>query len=144
VWRPGQERARRLTSDHGSWFASWAAGRVVVSRLVKGEGRESADTVLVDPTDGTEEAVRLAGAWLPSVDPSGRFAVAWRGSLTGGIAQVRPRTGGLALVDWRIVDPVASSRGVPLAMGAPERSGAAATSARRAQGKGPSPWLESI
>jgi len=143
LWRPGQDRARRLTTDHGSWFASWSGGRVVVSRLERGGGRQVADTVLVDPADGAEEVAHLLNAWLPSVDPSGRFAVAWRGTLTGGLAQVRPRSGGLSLVDWQVVDPGASSGATPLAMlgpAGPRR----ATGPAPAPARAPSAWLESI
>lgn len=143
LWRPGQDRARRLTTDHGSWFASWSGGRVVISRLERGGGREVADTVLIDPTDGAEEIVRLVNAWLPTVDPSGRFAVAWRGTLTGGIARIRPRSGGLSLIDWQVVDPGASSAVTPLAMLAPP--GPRRTDRRaHAPAKTPSAWLESI
>ncbi len=104
LWRPGDARARRLTADHRSWFASWSGARIVLSRMARGEGRERADTVLLDPDRATETVAPIRGAWLPSVDPSGRFAVAWRGTLTGGLAEVRPRTGGLALIDWTLVD----------------------------------------
>ena len=102
-------------------------------------------TVLVDPTGRSEQIVRLANAWLPSVDPSGRFAVAWRGTLTGGIAQVRPRSGGLALIDWQLVDPGAPSDVVvePLAMLGLSASRRAAGQVR-GEARGPSPWLESI
>jgi hypothetical protein len=113
VWRPGELRAHRLTTDHRSWFASWSGDRIVLSRLVRDGRRGVADTVLVDPQDGREQLARLTGAWLPSVDPSGRFAVAWRGTVGGGDAQVGPRSGGLALVDWTQVDPEASGRPLP-------------------------------
>jgi len=145
LWQPGQDRARRVTADHASWFASWSGSRIVVSRLARGEGREAAETVLMDPTGDPEEVVRLANAWLPAVDPSGRFAVAWRGTLTGGNAQVRPRSGGLALIDWQLVDPGAASviEAEPIAMlgvSAPRHDAGPA----RAAAKGMSPWLESI
>jgi hypothetical protein len=111
IWRPGQERAHRLTSDHASWFASWSASRVVLSRTDRLASRVTAETVLVDPADGTEQVTALSGAWLPSVDPSGQFAVAWRGTLAAAGALIRPRTGGLALIDWSTVDPDAAPSG---------------------------------
>jgi hypothetical protein len=146
VWRPGDARAHRATSDHRSWFASWSGTRVVLSRMPRGQGREQADTVLLDPADGTEAPVEIRGAWLPSVDPSGRFAVAWHGTLTGGLAAVRPRTGGLALIDWTLVDPAAvkdQAVAKPLAMRAVDDRGRV-TRGARAAGARPSPWLETI
>jgi hypothetical protein len=146
LWQPGDARARRVTTDHRSWFASWSGTRVVLSRMPRGQGREQADTVLLDPADGRETAAAIRGAWLPSVDPSGRFAVAWHGTLTGGLAAVRPRSGGLALIDWTLVDPAAATDRIvakPLAMRAPgdtKRTGRAVRSA----GAKPSPWLETI
>jgi hypothetical protein len=146
LWRPGDARARRVTTDHRSWFASWSGERVVLSRMARGEGREQADTVLLDPAGGRETDTAIRGAWLPSVDPSGRFAVAWHGTLTGGLAAVRPRTGGLALIDWTLVDPVAATdaaAGRPLAMRAAGDVGRP-TRDRRTGGERVSPWLETI
>jgi hypothetical protein len=151
LWRPGQERAQRLSSDHRSWFASWSGERIVVSRLERGGGPDTARTVLVDPDTGAQEMARLAGAWLPAVDPSGRFAVAWRGTLGGADAQVRPRSGGLVLVDWTMVDPRASgaapiaARVAALAMpGAGLHGQTALAGVAGSVDRSGGPWLEGI
>jgi hypothetical protein len=108
VWRSGDPRAHRITDDRASWFASWSGARLVVNR-VQGEGaRRTATTHLVDPLTKRSQVAPLDSAWLPAVDPSGRFAVAWRGSIAGNGPIVRPRTGELVLVDWTLVDPAAS------------------------------------
>jgi hypothetical protein len=80
VWRVGAERAERLTKDGHSYFASWSGERVVVSRP-SDPASTTSDPVsgLVDPATGEETAV--GSVWRPMVDPSGRLAIAWDGTI---------------------------------------------------------------
>jgi hypothetical protein len=115
VWRSGDGRAHRVTDDRASWFASWSGSRLVVN-TVRGDGaRRSTTTLLVDPVTKRTQVAPIVDAWMPIVDPSGRFAVAWRGTIAGNGPTVRPRTGELTLVDWTVVDPAASGQ-APLAV----------------------------
>ncbi|MGZ3587854.1 MAG: zf-HC2 domain-containing protein [Candidatus Limnocylindrales bacterium] len=142
VWRPGEAVAHALTKDHRSWFASWAGGRILVSRVaaspVKGAAKSppasasptaaapSIETVLIDPLDRSARTVKLADAWLPSVDPSGRFVIYYRGPLERDGAMLRSAEGKLVLADWRVLDPYAPAPSPSAA--APAASPAAAAS----------------
>ncbi len=80
VWRVGDERARPLTTGGSTYFASWANNVVVASRPEDGSD-STADpvTVRIDPATGVEsEAGTL---WRPIVDPTGRLAIGWDGTL---------------------------------------------------------------
>jgi hypothetical protein len=135
VWRSGDPRAHRITDDRASWFASWSGTRLVVNR-VQGEGaRRTATTHLVDPDTKRSEVAPLDGAWLPAVDPSGRFAVAWRGSIAGAGPIVRPRSGELVLVDWTLIDPAASGP-APVTIETASAAGHAVTRHRARSGGG--------
>ncbi len=59
------------------------------------------EAVLIDPVSGESVSVG-AGYWRPTVDPSGRWAVWFDGSLalTEGGAMLRPAVGRLVLGDW--------------------------------------------
>jgi hypothetical protein len=105
LWRVGDERATRLTSDHRTWFASWSGDRIVASRVSGRGGEVAARTIVIDPSTGRWREVALRDAWLPSVDPDGRYALSWRGELEGPARQPRTRSGELFLVDWAAVDP---------------------------------------
>ena len=85
---------------------------MVGSTIVDGPGVSAASTspapdrtsvsFLLDPRDGTQVALPETGrTWRPSVDPTGRWAVYWTGTLrrTGGPADV-PDSGSLVLGDW--------------------------------------------
>jgi hypothetical protein len=107
VWRLGESKAQRLTTDHGSYFASWAGSRIVISRVMplpKGKG-PTTGTFVLDPTTGETRQVPVNRMWLPAVDPKDRWAVSWMGSLAVAGSSVTPTSGGLYLVDWRSVDP---------------------------------------
>ncbi|MET1231783.1 MAG: zf-HC2 domain-containing protein [Candidatus Limnocylindrales bacterium] len=108
VWRPGDEQAHPITDDHGTLFASWSGDRIVVSRTeaeTSGSGDLVAQTLVVDPGSGETRAIDLERAWLPSVDPTGRFVIYWRGRLAdrGGVAT--PDDGRLYVADWTSLDP---------------------------------------
>ncbi len=108
LWRPGDEQAQPLTKDHGSYFASWSGSRVIVSRI-EGEGPdpggEFAQTVAIDPESDEVRPVDLDRAWLPTVDPTGRFVIYWRGRLAAQAGLATPDDGRLYLADWTNVDP---------------------------------------
>ncbi|HEY8199655.1 MAG TPA: zf-HC2 domain-containing protein [Candidatus Limnocylindrales bacterium] len=108
VWRPGDKRAHAVTDDHASLFASWSGGRVVVSRTrsaaAAGTGFEP-ETVVIDLESGKGRTVDLERGWLPSVDPSGRFVVYWRGQLADRDGVATPDDGRLYVADWTNIDP---------------------------------------
>ncbi len=108
VWRPGDKRAHAVTDDHASLFASWSGGRVVVSRTraaeAAGTGLEP-ETVVIDLESGKSRTVDLERGWLPSVDPSGRFVVYWRGQLADRDGVATPDDGRLYVADWTNLDP---------------------------------------
>ena len=87
VWHMGDETADRLTTDGSSVFASWAGDTVVGSRLVVddtgADGVPAAVSFIADPKTGKETGDPIA-LWRPVVDPTGRFAVAWSGTVTTG------------------------------------------------------------
>jgi hypothetical protein len=118
-------------------------------------------TVLIEPDTRRERHVRLDDAWLPVVDPAGRYALAWRGQMGGNLQQPRPRIGSMYLLDWAAVDPTQAPRNdglssgrsgtlrVPAHPGARARTGnraAGASAAResRATQPGVDAWLEAV
>jgi hypothetical protein len=117
VWRVGDDRAQPITSDHGSYFASWSRGVIVVSRASRAS-RESEETLLgaapvlrtvaIDPATSEERVVDADGLWLPQIDPNSRRAVAWHGGLAWDGTQVVPTHGALYLLDWASIDPFAA------------------------------------
>jgi len=118
VWRAGDERARLLTTDHQSYFASWAGSRVVVSRVAspddgatEGEAGPEVTTVVIDPLTG-EERTAIGGEdlWLPAINPLGTTLVVWHGSLQWGGNEVAPVAGALYSGEWSHMDPFATGR----------------------------------
>lgn len=120
VWQPGDERARAITTDHSSFFASWSGRRVVASRI-KGladpetRGPVEVATVVIDPTSLEERRVDGPQMWLPVVDPDRSNAVVWYGTLEHDGLSPAPRTGALYLVDWTSLDPYGPSAQPPAA-----------------------------
>jgi hypothetical protein len=114
IWRLGETRAERLTNDHGSYFASWASSRIVLSRVIRSHGGKASatGTFVLDPASGETRQVPQRGMWLPAVDPNDRWAVSWMGTLTVAGSNVTPATGGLYLVDWRSVDPFVDHKAI--------------------------------
>jgi hypothetical protein len=101
VWHVGDERAERLTSDGHSYLASWSGDRVVVSRPSDATSTTSEPvSVLVDPATGNERQVGTV--WRPMVDPSGKLAIAWDGTVdrTGEAGDWAPGRGRLELRAW--------------------------------------------
>lgn len=108
VWRPGDKRAHAVTDDHASLFASWSGGRVVVSRTRSADTAATGfepETVVIDLESGKSRTVDLERGWLPSVDPSGRFVVYWRGRLADRDGVATPDDGRLYVADWTNLDP---------------------------------------
>jgi hypothetical protein len=112
VWRVGDRRAERLTTDGHSYFASWSGDRVVVSRPSDASAtRTDPVSVLIDPSTGDERAV--GSLWRPMVDPSGRFAIAWDGTIerTEAADVWAPGRGRLELRPWSSESGPAPSKG---------------------------------
>ena len=108
VWRPGDGQARAITTDHASYFASWAGRRIVASRINETPGKsDSADvlTIVIDPVSLEERRVRGPKLWLPVVDPQRAHAVAWHGSLDLTTELPTLAEGALYIVDWAQIDP---------------------------------------
>jgi Putative zinc-finger len=117
VWRVGDARAKALTTDHRSAFASWSDGLVVGSRpglppsdpsVAPGDASSAAPTAALDPVSFTidpatgAETTLAIRAWRPVVDPTGAHAVVWDGSVavTDDGSSITPAKGRLELVDW--------------------------------------------
>jgi hypothetical protein len=99
-----------VTADHRSTFGSWVGDSIVGSTVIEsqsGYGQGAAteltpQSFLLDPLSHVIVALPKAGrAWRPAVDPSGRKAVYWAGSLRAtdqpGFA---PSVGRLVLGSW--------------------------------------------
>ncbi len=110
VWKVGDGQANPVTTDHRSVFGSWTDEMMVGSTVVdvqKGNGNSptidlSPTSFLLDPETSTTTGLPQTGrAWRPAVDPTGRLAVYWAGTLRAtdgpGFA---PDRGRLVLGDW--------------------------------------------
>jgi hypothetical protein len=110
-----------VTSDHGTYVASWSGARVVVSRtslaaaVTDGPAIVVVETVIIDPATAEEVTVEGPQLWLPQVNGPRSHAVAWRGTLEWSGAAVRPVEGELFLVDWALLDPFAAADPGPTA-----------------------------
>jgi Putative zinc-finger len=112
VWRVGDQRAERLTTDGHSYFASWSGDRIVVSRPGDATSTTSEPvSALVDPASGDQRSV--GSAWRPMVDPSGRLAIVWDGTIerTGDPEIWAPAHGRLELRSWSRDGGAAPSKG---------------------------------
>ncbi|HET9083609.1 MAG TPA: zf-HC2 domain-containing protein [Candidatus Limnocylindrales bacterium] len=80
AWRVGSAKAVRVTDDGASYFASWSDNDMIVSRPTDPSAAKSDPaSVRVDPANGNE---RDAGdGWRPAVDPTGKRAIVWVGTL---------------------------------------------------------------
>jgi Putative zinc-finger len=125
VWKVGDPEAKPLTDDGVSYFASWSGDRAVVSRPADPAADTSEPASLViDPATGDERSV--GEIWRPMVDPSGRFAIAWRGTLEHADDPLlwTPARGRLELRAW-------SADGDTTAVDGPEDQRVVADSAHR-------------
>lgn len=101
AWRVGDEKARALTDDDATYFASWAGDELLASRPNATDSDDAKPvTVRMDPATGREKDA--GDLWRPAVDPTGRFAIAWDGSLTrsDGSLGWAPGKGALELRKW--------------------------------------------
>jgi hypothetical protein len=111
IWRPGDQEATLVTTDHAWYFASWAGSRIVANRATVQVGPNGAQTglalatVVIDPSSGEQRNIEGARLWLPTVDPTGRWLIGWRGRLAADALVPSPITGSLLLADWRRLDP---------------------------------------
>ena len=83
VWRVGAERARKLTHDQRSVFASWSSDRLIGSRPVGTQATDAdllVESFTLDPATGAESAM-TRGTWRPVVAPDGSRAVTWDGTV---------------------------------------------------------------
>jgi hypothetical protein len=126
LWQVGDQVANRVTSDHRSVFGSWVGDVVVGSTVTERTTGKGASAVidlepssfLLDPATSTTTALPQTGqAWRPAVDPTGRKAVYWTGTLRPtadpGYA---PKAGRLVLGDWTAAGPTASAEAQPTAL----------------------------
>ena len=110
VWKVGDPQASRVTSDHQSVFGSWMGDVMVGSTVVvtsRGEGAATKVELepvafLLDPATSTRTDLPQTGkAWRPAVDPRGRLAVYWSGTLRPTtVPGFAPDAGHLVLGDW--------------------------------------------
>ena len=110
AWKVGDQLAARVTDDHRSVFGSWAGDVMVGSTVVTtttGSGAaaktafEPASFVL-DPASSEQTALPQTGkAWRPAVNPRGRLAVYWTGTVRPtSVPGFAPDAGRLVLGDW--------------------------------------------
>jgi hypothetical protein len=108
TWHPGDAYALALTTDHASTFASWVGDRIVGSTLAPAPADPSMlvpQSFVLDPRTGERRVIEGSTLWLPSVDPTGRYVVAWSGTLaTAGMLPV-PGRGQLVFALWSSLDP---------------------------------------
>jgi hypothetical protein len=100
AWRVGSDAAVPVTDDGASYFASWSDDELIISRPDDPTAKDADPVTLrVDPADGTE---RDAGeVWRPAVDPTGKRAIVWIGSLKlAEDASWVPDKGSLELRAW--------------------------------------------
>jgi hypothetical protein len=107
IWSPGDDKARAITTDHGSYFASWSGNRIVLSRLDGYPQRPS--NFVIDPRTLEEREVGGSPVWLPTVNASRTEAIAWYGQLDTSGRLPSARSGALYLMDWASVDPFGTS-----------------------------------
>jgi hypothetical protein len=110
IWRPGDRDATALTSDHISYFASWAGSRIVASRAITAQGVRrgaaiEATSVVIDPQTAEQRILPTSGIWLPMVDPTERAVIFWKGYVAAEEPVTRVAEGRLLLGDWSSIDP---------------------------------------
>jgi hypothetical protein len=110
VWNVGDKRARPITNDHRSYFASWSGSAIVVSRVGHADADLATDrpvltTVAINLATHQQRTVGGPALWLPQVDPTGSLAVGWYGQLAWQGRQVVPLYGALYVIDWAALNP---------------------------------------
>ena len=90
-----------MTDDGASYFASWSGNEIIASRPSEPESEGARPvSVMIDPA--THAEADAGDLWRPVVDPTGRFAIAWDGSLARSDADGTwmPARGSLELRRW--------------------------------------------
>ena len=108
VWQVGDSRARPITDDHRSYFASWSGDQIVVSRtdaLQNALVAPHVTTLAISLVTHEQRTVHGPELWLPQVDPNGQNAVGWHGELGWQAGEAVPVHGELYLVDWAALNP---------------------------------------
>ena len=113
VWAVGSPTAEPATSDHRSVFASWSGDTIVGSRVTEmaapsagSAGDIEATSFLLDPaTAATTVVPGLTRMWRPAVDPTGRQAIYWAGSVRASGGGFSPDAGRLVLGAWSAAIP---------------------------------------
>jgi hypothetical protein len=124
IWKVGDRVANPVTTDHRSVFGSWSGDALVGSTVVEitkgtaGGPGFAPMSYLLDPATNLRTNLPQTGqAWRPAVDPSGRLAVYWAGTVrateTPGFA---PDAGRLVLGDWGTGDSAPSSGPIPTSL----------------------------
>jgi hypothetical protein len=111
LWKVGDARAKAVTTDHRSVFGSWTSDVMVASTIVD-PAKDSASpsgadlepaSYLLDPVSDRVTALPQTGhAWRPAVDPTGRLAVYWSGTVRATGSGYAPGGGRLVIGDWSI------------------------------------------
>ena len=113
VWTVGSSTAEPATTDHRSVFASWSGDTIVGSRVAETAapsagppGATETSSFLLDPaTRATTDAPGLTRMWRPAVDPTGRQAIYWAGSVRESDGSFIPEAGRLVLGAWSAATP---------------------------------------
>jgi hypothetical protein len=103
IWSPGDAKATAITTDHGSFFASWSGNRIVISRISAGSSKPH--NYVIDPDSLEQRAVNGPQLWLPTVNTQRTQAIGWFGQLDTSSLLPAPSSGALYLMDWASVDP---------------------------------------
>ena len=101
LWRVGATEAVPVTTDHRSVFGSWSDGTIVGS-TVAGDDSRDVPTAFVLADHGDKRILRpdTGLVWRPAVDPSGRLAVYWAGTLEADGARWATKDGRLVIGRW--------------------------------------------
>jgi len=119
VWKVGSRVANPVTTDHRSVFGSWSGEALVGSTVVEitksaGPGLEPVSYLLDPATVIRTDLPQTGQAWRPAVDPSGRLAVYWAGTVRATAAPgFAPDAGRLVLGDWGTGDSAPSNAPAP-------------------------------
>jgi hypothetical protein len=109
IWKVGDARAKAVTTDHRSVFGSWTSDVMVASTIVDPANRRASAaggdlepaSYLLDPASDRVTALPQTGqAWRPAVDPTGRLAVYWSGTVRATGSGYAPGGGRLVIGDW--------------------------------------------
>jgi hypothetical protein len=113
LWKVGDAEAHAVTTDHHSTFGSWTTDNLAVGSSIANvatSGSQPPDDLsgvsfVLDPGTGRRVALPQTGrTWRPAVDPTGRRAVYWAGSLRqrSDAPVFVPSAGRLVVGDWNV------------------------------------------